>query len=106
MDWFKQNNLYQSHMGHNKPVSHTTSRLVTASSSKPVLGSGSLPKAASEHSPMTTSAVVKVKRSPVGFVTVQSWELSVFLLQRSKPLELEMSKIKVYIIVSSFWRKP
>ena len=28
------------------------------------------------------------------------------ILQKSKPLELEMSKIKVYIIVSSFWRKP
>ena len=28
------------------------------------------------------------------------------LLQRFKPLELEMSKIKVYIIVSLFWRKP
>ena len=35
-------------------------------------------------------------------------ELGTFgiLLQRSKPLELEMSETKVYIIVSSFWRKP
>ena len=28
------------------------------------------------------------------------------LFQRSKHLELEMSETKVYIIVSSFWRKP
>ena len=28
------------------------------------------------------------------------------LLQRSKPLEIETSETKVYIIVSSFWRKP
>ena len=45
---------------------------------------------------------------PMAFsVSIQEIEkLKQILLQRSKPLELEMSETKVHIIVSSFWRKP